>query len=77
MFQEILAVHLRVDHTHNVETSTDLHRVLVYQHILVHLQIVDQNVLLILNAQATKHVSLKNVEILVQALVESVPIVML
>jgi hypothetical protein len=57
--------------TLNAVTITVLHLAHAYRIIWVLLQIVDLNVWLILNVQATKLVSMKNVETLAQGLVES------
>jgi hypothetical protein len=57
-----LAIHLHVVHSHNVEISMVHHLVLVHLPILDLLQIVVLNVQSTLNAQATKHASMRSVE---------------
>lgn len=49
------------------------HHVLVCQNLLVHLQIVDQNVWAIMNAVIISHVSIKSAKILVLDYVELIP----
>jgi hypothetical protein len=64
-----LAFLLLVDQTRNAEKKTHMQFVLASQTLSECLQVVDQNASQVLNVRKTKHVFVRNVSILVQALV--------